>query len=152
MLQDIKNVERLLGRLRSESLLLSEFLKTFLEVNLLQAGSWRRSYGHCFHNLLTTARKEDTFLHDFVVILKRMLQNYYKIVKKCLLLIMKIVDHQRMIEWNISSRLRRMIEWNISSRLRGNYCNLCVYEILHFLHTVLISKQCLVTQVTNFHL
>ena len=45
---------------------------------------------------------EVTILHDFTGILKRMLQNYRKIVKKCFLIIN--VDHEQMIEWNWSSK------------------------------------------------
>ena len=37
------------------------------------------------HDTLTNISNEETFLQDFVVILKRTLQNYYKILKKCFL-------------------------------------------------------------------
>ena len=52
-------------------------------INYLEAGNYCASVHTFIYLSMTHHRNNQTYLQDFIVILKRTLQNYYKILKIC---------------------------------------------------------------------
>ena len=64
------------------------------------------------------------FFRDFLVILKRMHQNYSKIIKKCLLVILTVVNVW-MLQWNDETwRIRTIKKDESEQRIIRGYCTI----------------------------